>query len=98
VLQLRMECLLMRATYFTASWCAPCKTFRPIASSCLSGDGIDFQFVDVDVDPALAAGQHVMSLPTIVFYDDDDKELSRVSGASEKMLRNTVRFLTDSGY
>jgi len=90
----------MKATYFTASWCAPCKSFRPLASGYLNMEEIEHDYVDVDTDPALAAAQQppVMTLPTIIFYDDGGSEVGRVAGATEKMLKSTIAFLTDKGY
>jgi thiol-disulfide isomerase/thioredoxin len=95
-----MECVLMKATYFTASWCAPCRTFKPIASAYLNEAEIDFDYCDVDVDPSMAAAQQppIMTLPTIVFYGGAGGEIGRVMGASEKMLKNTIKFLTDQGF
>lgn len=91
----------MNATYFTASWCAPCRTFKPMASAYLNEAEIPFDYVDVDNDPALASAQEppVMTLPTIIFYSGG-KEIKggRVSGASEKSLKSVIRFLTDNGY
>lgn len=96
-----MECLLVRATYFTAPWCAPCKAFKPFVTAFMSEQEIQLDFVDVDVDPAMAGAQEppVMTLPTVIFYGDDGKGLKggRVNGASEKALRNVVSFLTAEG-
>jgi hypothetical protein len=92
----------MRATYFTAPWCAPCRTFKTTASAHLNEAEIPFDYVDVDVDPALAGAQEppVMTLPTIIFYGDDGREIKggRVSGASEKSLKGVIGFLTDKGF
>jgi thioredoxin 1 len=81
---------MLRAVYFTASWCAPCRTFKPVASAVLNYHDIPFDYVDVDTDPALAAANTVMSIPTIVFYGDDGNEVDRLAGASEKLLNRMV--------
>jgi thiol-disulfide isomerase/thioredoxin len=90
----------MKATYFTAEWCAPCKSFKSVASAYLNMNDINFNYIDVDTDPAIAASQQppVMTLPSVLFYDDGGKEIGRVGGASEKMLKNTIAYLTDKGF
>jgi len=51
---------------YWADWCAPCKQLSPIIEE-LAGQyqGVKFCKVDTNANPALAARQGVMSLPTL---------------------------------
>ncbi len=55
--------------YFSATWCGPCKNFKPIMESVSAS--IPVQFVDVDQNPTLAAQYNIRSIPTLIFgfYD-----------------------------
>jgi thiol-disulfide isomerase/thioredoxin len=39
--------------YFSAAWCGPCKTFKPIMNE-VAGEGYSVQFIDIDQSSALA--------------------------------------------
>ena len=53
--------------YFTASWCGPCRQFSTIFQT-VSAQTPDVAFhkVDIDVNPALAANNSIMGVPTIL--------------------------------
>lgn len=85
----------VKATYYSAPWCQPCKSFKPVAIPKIVEAGIDFNEVDVERDPDWAAADDVMSLPTIVFYAEGDDGLyrtfARVNGASNKQLDEALK-------
>ena len=56
------------AKYFSASWCGPCKMFKPVVNE-LIDEGHAIEIVDVDDDQELALKYQVMSVPTIVFEE-----------------------------
>ena len=51
--------------YFSAAWCGPCKTFKPIMNE-VAGEGYSVQFIDIDQSSALAEQYNVRSGPTTV--------------------------------
>ena len=51
------------AKYFSATWCGPCKVFKPIMKE-LSDEGYDIQFIDGDENPKLANKYNIRSVPT----------------------------------
>lgn len=55
---------------FYATWCGPCKMFGPIFEE-LSSD-YDFNFIKVDVDKNsdIARKYGVMSIPTIILFEN----------------------------
>lgn len=68
---------------FSASWCGPCKMFGPIFEE-VSNDN-DFNFVKLDVDKAsdVAREYGVMSIPTIILFENC-KEAKRFTGFMSK--------------
>lgn len=70
------------AKYFSASWCGPCKMFKPVVNE-LIDEGHSIEIVDVDDDQELALKYQVMSVPTIVF-EEDGKIVDSILGATSK--------------
>jgi len=74
----------MRILYFTAEWCGPCKTFKPIVQQVMSETGANVQFVNVDQDKNTPSKYSVTSVPTIMFINDNDIVMYRQSGVMSK--------------
>lgn len=53
--------------YFTADWCGPCKTVRPLIES--SGRGI--QIVDIGTDKELVNRYNIRSIPAVIVANGD---------------------------
>lgn len=70
------------AKYFSASWCGPCKMFKPVVNELIE-EGHSIEIVDVDDDQELALKYQVMSVPTIVF-EEDGKVVDSILGATSK--------------
>ena len=68
--------------YFSATWCGPCKAFKPIMSE-IAGEGYSVQFIDVDQSQNLATKYGVRSVPTTVI-EENGIEVSRFVGAIPK--------------
>ena len=64
--------------YFSATWCGPCKVFKPIMNE-IAGEGHSVQFIDIDQSQDLAARYNVRSVPTTVI-EENGKEISRFIG------------------
>ena len=66
---------------FWAGWCGPCKMLAPVIESL--GEQYDGKVlvgkVDVDAEGALAARYGVMSIPTVIFFQNG-KEVDRKVG------------------
>jgi thioredoxin 1 len=70
------------AKYFSASWCGPCKMFKPVVQELIS-EGHSIEIVDVDDNQALAQQYQVMSIPTIVF-EENGQIVDSILGATTK--------------
>jgi thioredoxin-like negative regulator of GroEL len=64
--------------FFGASWCGPCKTFKPVMESLQSEMSISF--IDVDSSPQTAAQYNVRSVPTTILIENG-MEKGRLVGA-----------------
>lgn len=65
---------------FTAGWCGPCQSFAPVFESVAEKmGGINFKKVDVDSQGEIAQENGVMSVPTIIFFENGE-EVDRRSG------------------
>jgi thioredoxin len=71
--------------YFSATWCGPCKNFKPIMESV--SNSIPVQFVDVDQNPTLAAQYNIRSIPTLVFLKDGQEINKKPGVLSESQVK-----------
>jgi|TARA_B100000809_G_scaffold182486_1_gene180242 thioredoxin 1 len=79
-----MKILYKSAKYFSATWCGPCKTFKPVMNE-VAGEGYTVEFIDIDKSQDLAARYNVRSVPTVVI-EQGGQEVSRFTGALSKQL------------
>jgi len=75
---------MTQVLYFTASWCGPCKMFRPIFEATLAEVGMSAQIVDVDQQRELAAKHMVTAVPTVLLVDGNGNAIKRNSGVMSK--------------
>ena len=69
--------------YFSAAWCGPCKTFKPILQQVSSELGVSIQYIDVDQQKDLVSKYSVTSVPTII-VENSGAVLFRNSGVMAK--------------
>ena len=71
------------AKYFTASWCAPCKMFKPIMKE-IEREGYSIQFIDIDHDENdLVEKYAIQAVPTTII-EVNGKEINRFMGPKSK--------------
>lgn len=70
---------------FWADWCAPCRTMSPIFNELAeeAPEEIVIGKVNIDTEPELAQQFGVMSIPTIIFFENG-QEVDRIIGAVPK--------------
>lgn len=69
--------------YFTASWCGPCRFFRPTIEE-LKDEGKNIEIIDIDEDRLESQKYEVMSVPTLVFERSTGEIYARTSGVIPK--------------
>ena len=71
------------AKYVTASWCAPCKMFKPIMKE-IEREGYSIQFIDIDHDENnLTEKYDIQAVPTTII-EVNGKEINRFTGPKSK--------------
>ena len=71
--------------FFSASWCGPCKSFKPVMER-LSQE-LPIRFVDVDAEPQIVAEYGIRNVPSVV-VTQDGREISKRSGVlTESQVR-----------
>ena len=68
--------------YFSATWCGPCKAFKPIMQE-MANDGYSIEFIDVDQSQETATKYGIRSVPTTVI-EENGIEVNRFVGAIPK--------------
>ena len=70
---------------FWAAWCGPCKMVAPVLDE-IAGENADKLTVaklDIDANPATARDYQVMSIPTMIVFQDG-KPVKQIVGARPK--------------
>lgn len=77
---------------FYATWCGPCKMFGPIFEETANETNINFIKLDVDKASDVAREYGVMTIPTIILFENG-KELKRHTGFMSKI--DLLNFIND---
>jgi len=70
--------------YFSATWCGPCKSFKPVMNE-IASEGYSVQFIDIDQSPNTATQYSVMSVPTVII-EENGVEVDRFVGSIPKQM------------
>ena len=70
---------------FWAAWCGPCKMVAPVLDEIAgeTADKITVAKLDIDANPATARDYQVMSIPTMIVFQDG-KPVKQIVGARPK--------------
>lgn len=70
---------------FYSDSCVPCKRLSPVLAEVEEelGDKVKLVKININFDPELAEKYGVMSVPTLIFFEDGE-ERSRISGVVKK--------------
>ena len=79
------------AKYFTATWCGPCKAFKPVVIE-LVEEGYSIEIIDLDEQQDIAAQYRISSAPTMII-EENGIEVDRFIGALPK--KQVIQKLTD---
>ena len=83
---------MIRAIFFSAEWCAPCKILKPIWSKLVEefGGKMAFEVVDIDSNSQMASEMKIMAVPTIIFVDGENVLNSVVGLIGEDKLKEKI--------
>ena len=68
--------------YFTASWCGPCRFFKPVIKELIK-EGENIEIIDIDSNQSESQNYQIMSVPTLVF-ENQGQVYARTSGVVPK--------------
>jgi thioredoxin 1 len=73
---------------FTATWCGPCKVLAPIVEGLANEAGGKFKVAKLDIDTASATAQkyRVMSVPTVLVFQDGQVKAQNVGLTTKDKL------------
>lgn len=71
----------MKYLYFSAAWCAPCKTLAPIMNEVSSE--VPVNKIDIDSQSELAIKYNVRNIPTVILVNGET-EVKRFVGVQSK--------------
>jgi thioredoxin-like negative regulator of GroEL len=77
--------------YFSASWCGPCRNFKPIMESV--SNSMPVRFINVDENPQLAAQYNVRSVPMLVFLKDGQEADKTIGVLTESQVKDKWNLL-----
>jgi len=72
------------AKYFTATWCGPCKTFKPIVIELIE-DGYSIEIIDLDEQQDIAVKYRISSVPTMII-EENGIEVDRFIGLGARKV------------
>ena len=67
----------MKYLYFSASWCGPCQTLKPVMEQV--SKTIPVTKIDVDTDAQTVSDYGIRSVPTVILVKDG-REVKRFTG------------------
>jgi thioredoxin 1 len=87
----------MKVIRFTASWCGPCRMYKPVFDEVekeMVDSGIVFQTVDIDEDKSNRAEQYaVRGVPTTVLIKENEVVDTIVGVVTKSILKKKVEAL-----
>ena len=86
--------MVTKVLKFSAYWCVPCKQLAPKFKEISENPefkNIQFEEIDVDKNQDLAEKYKIMSVPTTIILDENDKILSKIVGNVPDKIENKIK-------
>ena len=76
---------MAKLLHFTAIWCKPCEKIKPIIEQYVAENpNVEYEQIDVDTAFNKAEEYNVMSIPTLISVDNNNKIIKRHTGIATK--------------
>ena len=81
---------------FSATWCSPCRTLKPIIEEISNemSDKLNFFYMDIDSSPNTPTLFGIRGVPTIILFDKNGEVKNTKVGATNKS--NVQEFITSN--
>lgn len=76
---------------FYATWCGPCKMFGPIFEEASEDNNINFVKLDVDKNDDIARKYGVMTIPTVILFDNGEEVKRHVGLMNKEELEEFIK-------
>jgi thioredoxin 1 len=78
---------------FWAAWCGPCKAVAPVMEEIAAeyAGAVKVAKVDVDAESELAGHFGISSIPTIAFFEPEERPKAVVGALSKEMLEDAFK-------
>lgn len=76
---------------FYATWCGPCKMFGPIFEEASEDSNINFVKLDVDKNDDIARKYGVMTIPTVILFDNGEEVKRHVGLMNKEELEEFIK-------
>lgn len=77
---------MKKILYFNATWCQPCKNFKPIMER-VSRE-LPVEFIDIDANPQLVAEYGIKSVPTVIVTNNGQTAAKQAGVLTEVQVKN----------
>ena len=71
---------------FSAEWCSPCRTLKPIMEEISNemSDKLNFFYMDIDSSPSIPTLFAIRGVPTLIIFDKKGEQKNLKVGATSK--------------
>lgn len=80
--------------YIGASFCGPCRMFKPLVEQFFKENCDKFDGIFLDIEDKDAQQFNIKAVPTIVFLKDGKEQARLIGAKSKKLLEQTLEDIT----
>lgn len=81
---------MIKIVDFYATWCGPCKVLSKTLEEIKELPDVTIEKVDIEDNPELTEQYKVRSVPTLVFFKNDEMKATTVGAISKEKLMSII--------